>query len=192
MPRKRKTAEQPNGQDTNTETQDMTGHNMLGIDPNAFHKHVAVISAAESEVALAKEKLKKARKQAKADGITLKLFDRSRQLAEMTREEQQGEMAHLQQYLIWMRSPIGTQFELKFQPGGEAFDEDEDGANARTVADAGASGFQAGLEAKIWEDDCPFEASSPAGQAWLKGYREGQEKNVAALKENARPVTGAD
>lgn len=162
------------------------GHNSIGVDQPTFDKYVAKISAAESKVAIAKEELKKARKAARAEGIILGVFDRTRQLADMTRSEQTTEMIHTATYLRWLRAPIGAQFEFNLDADPHEEETDE-AATSRLIQDAEAAGWRAGLEGKLWEDDNPHDGNTDVGQAWLKGFRDGQAKNAEAMKP-AKPA----
>ena len=158
-------------------------HNRLGFDRETFDKHCAVIGRCEAELNIAREKLKKARKAAKADGVLLKRFDAMRHLAELPRAEQELQLLHDQAYLQWLRAPVGHQFSMELA-AGDAYDEETDEAiEARTVEDARGAGWRAGLKGEVWEDENPHDANTAAGQAWLEAYREGQEKATKALAE---------
>lgn len=178
----------PDGTVTATE-----GHNRIGFDRQTFDKHCAIIGHAEAEMAIAREKLKKARKQAKADGILLKRFDAMRHLADLPRSEQELQLLHDQSYLQWLRAPVGYQFTLSIDGSGDAFDdESEASAEARIVEEAKGAGWRAGLKGDVFEDQGPHGAATPAGQAWIEGYREGQAKALEAIKGAANPVPPED
>lgn len=173
---------------TNTVTVTPT-HNRIGIDQETFDKHHALIARAEAEMAVAREKLKKVRKAAKADGIMLKLFDAQRHLAELPRGEQELQLFHSQAYLQWLRAPVGHQFALSLDGGGDAFDEESDAdAEARIVEEAKGAGWRAGLKGEAWEDENPHDVNTPAGQAWLDAYRDGQKKALEAIKGTDNPA----
>lgn len=168
-------------------------HNRLGFDRETFDKHCALIGRAEAEMAVAREKLKKARKAAKADGIMLKRFDAIRHLADLPRAEQELQLLHDQAYLQWLRAPVGHQFALSLDGAGDAYDDESDeDVEARTVEDAKGAGWRAGLKGEVWEKDCPHDANTAAGQAWIEAYREGQQKATKALAEGKAGEDAAD
>ncbi len=156
------------------------GHNLIGIDQPTFNAWVAKISGAEAECKTANERRNKLRKQMRAGGIKLGVFDAMRRLVELPRTEQAEDLTHSRYYLEWLRSPLGHQITMAFDAPGDAFDEDDKAAEARIVDDARGAGWRAGLAGK-WEDDNPHEVNSEPGQAWLGAYRDGQKKNAEAL-----------
>lgn len=160
----------------------------VGVPEDVFIRHAKIIGDLEHERQQVQQKLKKARKEARADNIKLMNFDAMRRVADLTRDDQAEHMAHNIAYLRYLRVPVGTQLSLALDPAGGPDETDAEVA-ARVGADAEANGWRAGL-AGAWEDDNPHEANSVAGQRWIKGYREAQKKAAAAMGE--KKAAGAD
>ncbi len=164
------------------------GHNSTPVPPELFNRHLAMIEGAEEACKKASLRRLQLRKQARADGIILGEFDRMRRLAALPRAEQITNMLAARSYLIFLRSPLGAQMSMEFD-AIDPFSETEDDATMRIDADAEADGYRAGLAGVLWEDGNPHSADTPAGWAWLKGYRDGQTLKVEALGDDAN--TGA-
>ncbi len=156
------------------------GHNLIGVDREAYDKFSALHSRDTAAVKLAQAQRNKTRKAMRAAGIILGVFDRAEKLSEMSREERQAELLHTEAYLRYNRTPMGTQFSLDIGTG-DAFDGDDEGAEARIIEDAKGAGYRAGRAGIVFEDGNPYEANSEQGQAWIGAYRDGQKKNVMAL-----------
>ncbi len=159
------------------------GHNIIGVDQATLDKWGPIHSRDTAAVKLAQAQRNKTRKGMRADGIILRVFDRTETLAGMSRAEQQTEMAHTEAYLKWHRAPAGTQFSLTLVPN-DAFDDDDEAAEARVVEDAKGAGWRAGLAGE-WQAASPYTTDTPPGQAWLEGWHEGQKKNAEALAGDA-------
>lgn len=159
------------------------GHNAMGgVDEAIFARHVNAIAAADAVCEEANAKRKKARQAAKADGITPKDLDRALIIAEMSSDEQHQYLATQKQYLEWLRVPIGTQLSLLDQSPLET---DEDIA-ADLIKKSAGDGYRAGLTGK-WQDDNPHDPTTPAGQAWIKGWHDGQKATVEQNIQRAEP-----
>ncbi len=154
-----------------------TGHNSVGCDMPTFHKHVALCGAADADLKVARTKRKRARQAAKADGILLKNFDRALELADLTGEEQRQYLNDQTAYLQWLKVPLGSQMSM-FE--GPDFQGDAEAIDAETLEAAEGKGFQAGLNGAD-ESSMQHEANTGAGQAWIKGYREGEDQKKQAL-----------
>ena len=163
------------------------GHNLIGVDREAYDKWSALHSRDTATVKLAQAQRNKTRKAMRAAGIILGVFDRAEKLSEMSREERLAELLHTEAYLRYNRTPMGTQFSLDIE-SGDAFDGDDKGAEKRIIEDAKGAGYRAGRAGKVFDDGYPHPVNSEPGQAWIGAYRDGQEKNVMAMgSDNADP-----
>lgn len=161
-----------------------TGHNSAGVTAAIFNKHLALIESAEAACKITNQKRTTLRKAARAEGIILGLFDAIRKLVELPRAEQIQRWEASLDYLRFMHNPIGTQITMNFD-SVDPFNEDDEMALKRIEADAETEGYRAGLAGVKWEDENPHEVPSNAGQAWIKGHRDGQKKNAEALGDEA-------
>ncbi len=164
----------------------VAGHNSAGVTPEVFNRHLALIEAADAEIAIANKKRSTLRKAARADGIKLTEFDAMRKVAGLSRLEQIEKLTAARDYLIYLRSPLGAQMKMDFD-SVDPFNETDDAARERIAADAEADGYRAGLAGVKWEDDNPHQPLTPEGQAWIKGYREGQTNRAEALGNDGDP-----
>ncbi len=153
------------------------GHNSVGCDQPTFHRHIALIGNKRATLKVAREQHKKARQAAKADGILLKDLDRALELADMTGEEQRQYLNTQAAYLQWLKVPLGSQMSMFEAPD---FMGDEEAIKAEADELAAGKGFFAGLNG-VDESDNPHEANNPTGQAWIKGYREGEDQRRQAM-----------
>ena len=158
------------------------GHNKPPLTEADFNALLARLGAAESEKQIAQAKVSKIRKEMKAAGILLKNFDAMRTLADLPRQEQQVQLAHSRYYLQWLRSPLGSQMTLGFDEQADPLTEDDAAVEARIVEDAAGDGHRAGVTGKLFEKDCPHDANTKAGQAWIGAYRAAQKEAAKALK----------
>ncbi len=159
------------------------GHNLIGVDQETFDKWSAIHSRDTAAVKLAQAQRNKTRKGMRAAGIILGVFDRTEKLAGMSRQEAQTEMVHTEAYLRYHRAPLGQQFSLTLV-SSDAYDDDDDAAEARVIEDAKGAGWRAG-RAGEWQEKSPYTADSASGQAWLEAWHEGQKKNAEALGGDA-------
>jgi len=169
---------------------DSNGHNHIGISQAEWDHYDALHSDVERREKQLKAEKNQLRKDMKTKGFKMKLFDASRTLANLTRDEQIEYLTHQQYYLRYSRSPVGEQMEFGFGEAGDAFDEasDEDVA-AQLIDDAAGAGWRAGMAGEVFEKEGnPHEANTPAGQAWIKGYREAQKKQTMALKKRQKQL----
>lgn len=160
-----------------------TGHNSAGVTVEVFNRHLALIEAAEAACIISNKRRNTLRKSARADGILLGEFDAMRKLAGLTRLEQIDKLTASRAYLIYLRSPLGEQMKMEFDSLDPFNETDDAAARVRIEADAESDGYRAGLAGVIWEDDNPHEVSGNEGQAWIKGWRDGQTNRVEALGE---------
>ncbi len=160
------------------------GHNSAAVTAAVFNKHLALIEQADEACKIANAIRSTTRKSARADGIKLGEFDAMRKLAALPRLEQIDKLTASRDYLIYLRSPLGAQMKMDFA-AVDPFNEDDDAARARIEADAESDGYRTGLAGIKWEDDNPHKALTPEGQAWLKGWREGQTNLVEALGDES-------
>jgi ribosome modulation factor len=107
-----------------------------------------------------------------------------RKLVELPRAEQIQRWEFSLACLKFMRNPIGSQINFDFD-SVDPFTEDDEAALVRIAGDAEAEGYRAGLAGVVFEDGNPHEVPSDAGQGWIKGYREGQDRQAEALGNDA-------
>ncbi len=160
------------------------GHNAGGITSEVYNKWWNRIEQADAKCKLANAHRNTERKQARAAGIRLTEFDAMRLLVELPRAEAIDKLTAARSYLIFMRSPLGEQMSMDFD-AVDPFNETDETAKLRIVADAGAAGYRAGLAGVVWEDSNPHEVPSDEGQAWIGGWREGQTEKTKALGDDA-------
>lgn len=156
------------------------GHNSIAITPEQFSAAIRTLAPLEAARDKAKANLKAARKQLRADGFLLVIFDAMRKLADLPRLEQITNWTHSVAYLKYLRSPIGSQLKMDFDDV-DPFKADGAGLEAQAVEDAEGDGYRLGLAGEAWEDSNPHPVSSKVGQAWIKGYREGVAAAVKAM-----------
>lgn len=171
-----------------TEPAPSTGHNSAGVTAEMFNKWWARIERADAKCKIANDERVADRKQARADGIKLTEFDAMRKVAGLPRIEAIEKLTAARDYLIFMHSPLGAQMTMDFD-AVDPLNEDDKAARVRIEADAETDGYRAGLAGVKWEKDNPHEPLTPEGQAWIKGYRDGQTNRAEALGDEAN--TGA-
>ena len=164
------------------------GHNSLvEIGEQDFLAIVAQLGDVEAELKVLKDRRKKLRKEARGRGVRMTALDQALRMAEMERGEPQAHLVNLVTYMRWLRAPLGHQFTLSFTGGEDdsADGVDDDAAVEReAIKDAEFAGFTAGLNDKPQKEN-PYTANSPAGQAWLKFWHDGQK----ARKHKMAPFT---
>ena len=156
------------------------GHNSGGITAEVYNRWWNRIEQADAKCKAANTHRNTERKLARAAGIRLTEFDAMRLLVTLPRAEAIDKLTAARSYLIFMRSPLGEQMSMDFD-SVDPFNETDEAAKARIVADAAAAGYRAGLAGVKWEDDNPHEVPSDEGQAWIGGWREGQTEKTKAL-----------
>lgn len=72
----------------------------------------------------------------------------------------------------------GEQFAMDLDGGDDVSDEERE---AQLVARAERTGFDEGLKGQMDEWDNPHAENTPTGQAWIKGYRDGQQAAVRRI-----------
>lgn len=164
------------------DTSPSEGHNTIGVTKEVFDKHLAIIGNLEAEKAALQLRIKRARKLAKADGIRLKNFDAMRALADLPRAELQDNLGHNAWYLKWLQAPVGVQLSMFDDEIDDGTGGDDEAAFERLVAEAKGAGWRAGMTGSAFETECPHDANTPQGQAWIGAYRDAQAKAVEALK----------
>lgn len=160
------------------------GHNLGPISREKFFPLYTALQRAQAEEAEARAKVKKIRKQMKAEGVMLKVFDSMVTLAELPLHEQRDQLAQQKQILEFLRAPVGTQMSLLdiIEPDPLSVSEDADAKRAQLLEeDAKGKGFLAGISGRP-ESENPHEGNTPAGMAWLAAYREGREKYVESAE----------
>ncbi|MEM8791062.1 MAG: hypothetical protein AAGE80_05560 [Pseudomonadota bacterium] len=163
-------------------TQAAIGHNTPdGVSKEVFLGHVRSIAREKAAVKEAQAKLNRARQSAKADNILLKDLDLCVALAELSTPEQIEKLNTQRTYMEYLNAPLGTQMTL-FSPSSDDDLSDEERIE-QIKKDADAKGYFEGVKGVLFEDGNPHEANSPAGQAWIGGYRRGQEEAAKKIAE---------
>lgn len=147
-----------------------------------FH-HFHAINAQAEKVAEQQAEYKRLRKLAKADGIVLSDIDFMMKCADVEDETILTDKAKREaEIMAWFALPV------TFQP-------DLFGANEREPAEDRAfrEGEAAGFAGK---DAAPtYDAASPQGQAWMRGWHQAQEQmraDLASAMEKRNAAKGGD
>lgn len=154
-----------------------------------FH-HFNLVESQKAVVKAAQDALKKLRKTAKSAGIVMADLDYMARCADLDDPDiVPAEIMRRAEIASWFALPV------HFQP--DMF------ADRKPIEDrAFAEGEAAGLRGK--DPEPPYDAGSPAGQAWLKGWHSGQaimrddlqsameKRNSAKAAEADELIKGAD
>jgi len=135
-----------------------------------FFHHLNPIVAQAAAVQREREELNRLRKLAKADGFKLALIDEAMRMNDIEDDSIiVDEMKEWMQIAAWMGLPVGQQIDLFSEP------------DRTPLTDAAfAAGRTAGLLAR--DPKPPHEESTEAGQAWMRGWHEGQRMMGEDLK----------
>lgn len=127
-----------------------------------------------------KGKLRNIRKQLKADlGMESWEVDYVLRIGKNKEEDEVKRRLREQELALWLQHPIGTQGDLL------------DGVDRRPADEKGfQEGKIAGLEGK--DRVSPYSPSTPQGQAWLKGYDEGQKLAREGLQASMEAKNAKD
>lgn len=153
------------------------GHNDEDWQRRQFVQWYSEELEIEARIKAAQEQRKKLRQTMKAEGVTLANYDAFKRLMRLDADEQTQFFGDIRAWAAYMRAPIGEQLSLSLAP---VDDDNDESREAAILAKARHEGFLAGAAGK-WEDECPHEANSPAGQEWLGAYREAQEEAASSL-----------
>ena len=160
------------------------GHNedALGeLTPERFQHHVAAltrqIAKRDAESAL----VTKLRAAAKADGCDPKRLKRALDLAQFTRQELEEELNADRWYLKHLGVISAEQVSFDFDNPKKPSKASEEKS---ALDDARGKGLRAGMVGKD-DSENPYEANSPAGQAWLTGWQNGAASFDAELAAQA-------
>lgn len=133
-------------------------------DRETFHYHLGIIVQMKAAVDAHRKHLKNARRAAQDAGIVLHDLDTILKMREEEPETVQDGIRRLAQYAHWAGLAPGVQGDL-FKDGLAKVDE---------VAKAEDEGYVDGLEGNTASGD-RYDASTPAGQARLRGWNRGQD-----------------
>lgn len=157
-----------------------------GVTEDVFNRHLTERLRLQKQANDIKAKLKAASKVAEDDGVSIKAMDMALKLSAEDPNEVIRRENDIRQYLVFMRSKVGEQMTLI--PEVPDTSKMSDTQREQKWED---EGFQAGLLAKN-RDTCPHQPESPGFQAWMRGYEQGQERNLSGIKApDGRPVTEA-
>lgn len=162
-----------------TETEGHNGGNDLTpAESKALHMHhFDRIEAQKAVVKAAQDELKRRRKAAKTDRLVMADLDYMARCANLEDPEiAPAEIMRRAEIASWFALPVN------FQP--DMFDMRLEPLEDRAAREGEAAGFR-GMEASP-----PYDASSGAGQAWLKAWHAGNEKRVEALASALEKVGG--
>ncbi len=144
-----------------------------------FHK----IAAQKAKVEAEQTEYKRLRKLAKADQIVLSDIDFMLKCAEIEDESILTDR-------IKREAEIAAWFALPIQFQSDMFDVGLEPLEDRAAREGEAAGYRGK------EPMPPYDASSKAGQAWLKSWHEGNERRMAdlatALEKKATPADDGD
>lgn len=137
--------------------------------------HLQRIVAAEKKKDEAVNALRTTRKAAKSDGVDLSVLDMVRGLGKQDEHELTHGYNQLVTYSKFLSLPVYSQLGL-FDPPIPSEDDILDIATGK--------GLRAG---KLGQDQGsnPYEPGTPAGQAWLEGYHQGQK---IILEAGIKPI----
>lgn len=147
------------------------GHNseLTPAESKALHyHHFNLIEAQKAVVKAAQDQLKKLRKTAKADGLVMADLDYMARCANLEDPEiAPAEIRRRAEIASWFALPVN------FQP--DMFDMRLEPIEDRAAREGEAAGFRGK------EPNPPYDASSAAGQAWLKAWHTGNQNRADAL-----------
>ena len=152
------------------------GHNSaIEISQEDFLAWVARLGDQKDKKDAEAKAFQKLRKEARAAGVRLTALDEALKARDMERGDRGEHYEHVSRYLEWLKVPKGFQFTLFSDDSPDAFTDDDDtAAEDRLVKDAEYEGFTAGLHNRAMSENRHRE-STPAGQAWIKQWHEGQK-----------------
>lgn len=139
-----------------------------------FLHHLRKLADAERKKDEAVALVRAARKGAKADGVSLHKLDQARSLSKLSEAELVDEFNTLVRYATFLNVPVYRQMSL--------FELGETGDEEKTLERAYHDGCRAGKLGQS-EGSNPFDATLPAGQKWLAGYRDGQAALMEGIKQ---------
>lgn len=142
------------------------------IDNAAFHVFHNEITTAGNAQKTATANARNAFKNAEKAGVNLKIYKLVRDWLKLSEEEWAATKATILRYCGFLNLPIGT--ELSLALGGSEQEEPTD-----FVDKAYREGKQVGLAGGNMKD-CPHTAATASGQAWLRGYGDGQRELATA------------
>ena len=160
--------------DSEPKPQPGAGHNaldMLTLEPAQFFAAKRQLEQIEEEMSELRAKKNRIRKDLRASGVILKIFDAVRTVEGLTDDEIVQQDAQLATLRKWMRMPIGHQADM-FGNDPELSAEEQ----------AEADGYNSGVAGEP-EKDCPYPPNDKEGQAWLRGYNTGYQEFMAAQKD---------
>lgn len=164
------------------------GHNLPalpGVTDAIVREFFHDMERLEGQKAEIQERIKKRRKQAKADGIPLEMWKLAMKLMDGTEDEAEEKLTQVCGMLRALRFKIGDQMALPLGEPPAAEDIPDEIREALIVERAERDGWREGLAGQKFEDDNPHDATSAAGQSWIKGYRAGQEAQVNRMSREA-------
>jgi hypothetical protein len=141
--------------------------------PEVLLKHCREIREAEVEQKKASAALRNARKAAKNAGIDLEALRLAEKLMKRDVDEATVTIRHTREYLAYLESPIGTQFDMF---GGAPTPEVPDQvAYEHKVWQAGQDGAECGRKGGL-DDENPHGQGTELYAAWARGYARGRRE----------------
>lgn len=162
------------------------GHNG-GVTENTFFHHLKVMDDLDRQKASLMSKIKNAKKQAKDDGINMKVFDAVRTMRAVSQEELARELDITFAFMKYLKMPVAQQLapiDISLVDESIADLSDEERA-AKWEND----GFIAGRSGTN-KSDCPHQdPNSPAAKSWVEGWERGQAENAKGIKEGPKKTS---
>lgn len=163
------------------------GHNSGEVTAETLHWFMRQLEAAEKKVDDAKKEFKGVRAKMEVQGIRLDVFDEVRSNSEQDDTTTRRTYDLRIHYSKLMGLPIGDQ--LSLLDADEAFraKSEED-----LIADARMAGYRAGMLGKNPEVENPHQPETPAFQAWMAGWNDGQAAIAAEMKAQKEKTAAED
>jgi len=152
-------------------------------DAETFHYHIGAIVRQQAKILAERKVMKDIRRAANDAGLNLASLDRMIKMRELEPETVQAEIRREVQYAEWMGlAPAGTQ--------GDLFKDIAAKLDVETAAENEA--YRDGIEGNKGPGIEPerYDASTPIGQARLRGWNRGQDilKNRFLAKNAPEPA----
>lgn len=118
-------------------------------------------------------------KRAKGANVNIDMLRASMKLANQDRLRRETDFRDLQQMMIWLEKPLGTQGSLDLPETAPASTGDKDAAATHLLNEAEREGVEAGKHgANI--ASCPYQVGTEHHQRWTTGWHSGQREAVGA------------
>ena len=165
-------------------------HNLTPDQFLRFDRDIAEAKREHEDTAMALARTKKA---AKNGAVNLDAYAFIQKLRKLDGDEQKVVVRQIQQYIIWLDMPLGTQFSLIDAPKMPAPSAKAKKQHSLSVADE--DGLKAGRDGEAATDN-PHAPGTEEHVHWTSGHREGLRERATASRmtntDDERPADTAD